>query len=309
MDSSLLDKIDSVTNGFVVTVVETKGHTYRKRGAKALFVVGEAAPVWGNLGSLCVDQEIVRQGKAALDEGKPRLIEIDTSESDDVDFGYGTYCGGVMQLLLEPILDAHKKVYQGLRASLKNDQPVVLLHNLVSGDLEVAGVGPSTSDNPTDTEPRQGVFAEAIHPPRRLFIFGATPLTRRLALLLADMEFDINVVDWRPTHLEGLMDLEWVSLHPEEYSFGADSYVLVQSHDFRRDKDVLKAALSAGCAFVGMLSSSSRRDKMYEDLRAEGVPGNSIDRISSPVGMNIGGKSDAEIAVSIAAELVAFRNK
>jgi xanthine dehydrogenase accessory factor len=309
MDFSLLDKIDTVVNGFVVTVVETKGHTYRKRGAKALFVAGEAAPAWGNLGSLCVDQEIVRQGEAAHDEGKPRMIEIDTSESDDVDFGYGTYCGGVMQLLLEPILDAHKEVYRGLRASLKNDHPVVLRHNLVTGDLEVAGVGPSTNDNLANTEPRPGMFAETIHPPRHLYIFGATPLTRRLAQLLAEMEFDIHVVDWRPTHLEGLMDLKWVSLHPEEYPFDADSYVLVQSHDFRRDKEALKAALSAGCAYVGMLSSSSRRDKMYEELRAEGVPGNSIDRISSPVGINIGGKSDAEIAVSIAAELVAFRNK
>ncbi len=98
MNFSLLDKIESTDNGFLATVLGTEGHTYKKRGARALFAPDHTAPVWGNLGSLCVDQELVRAGGEALAEEKPRMLEIDTSKARDIDFGYGTYCGGQMNI-------------------------------------------------------------------------------------------------------------------------------------------------------------------------------------------------------------------
>lgn len=304
MDFTLLDKIDAVTDGIVVTVLETTGHTYSKKGAKALFAAGESAPAWGNLGSLCVDQEIIRQGQEAIAEGKPRLLEIDTTEADDINFGYGTYCGGMMRLLLEPLLESHRVTYRKLRERLAANKTAALFHDLDSGTLSLEVDG-----HPDAT--RERVFAETIQPPCPLCVFGATPLTRRLVQLLEGMEFNIHVIDWRQAHLDGLMNLECASLHLhlEYYDFSTESFVLVQSHDFRRDKEILKAAFSAGAAWIGMLSSRSRRNKMYEELRAEGVSNELIKRVSSPVGIDIGGKTDGEIAVSIAAELVATRNR
>jgi xanthine dehydrogenase accessory factor len=300
MNFSLLDRIDVVEDGILVTVLHTEGHTYQKKGAKALFAAGKPNPVWGNLGSLCVDQELLRQGIEARTGGRPRQIEIDTRDPADVDFGYGTYCGGLMRILVEPVFDEHKRVYRELRSRLESRRRAYLVHDLGTGDIAVRD---------TEAEPRDGVFVEGFEPLQPLFVFGATPLTQRLLRCVADMEYDFHVIDWRQDYLDTFRNLDGVTVHLDEYPFDENSFVLIQSHDFRRDKAVVKDALTRECSFVGLLSSRSRRDTMYRELRDEGVSREALERISSPVGLDIGGRSDPEIAIAIAAELVAFTNR
>jgi xanthine dehydrogenase accessory factor len=300
MNFSLLDKIDAIGDGILTTILQTEGHTYKKRGARALFARGEHAPVWGNLGSVCVDQELVRQGGEAMAEGKPRTVRIDTREVEDADFGYGTFCGGVMDILIEPLAGAHKDVYRELRRRLESGSPSWLVHDLDTGELRLA-----------DAEPAPGprVFAELIPALVPLYLFGATPLAHRLAAALDDMEFRLHVLDWRKDYLDGFSGVDGVSLHLDELPFGADALVLIMSHHYHRDKAVLAQALSRDCAFVGMLSSRTRRDQMYADLRKEGVTEADLARVVSPLGLDIGGRSDAEIAVAIAAQLVQWRHR
>jgi xanthine dehydrogenase accessory factor len=299
MNFSLLDKIETTDNGILATVLGTEGHTYKKRGARALFAPDRPGPVWGNLGSLCVDQELVRAGHQALADEKPRLLEIDTSKARDIDFGYGTYCGGRMDILIEPLLIKHKAVYSVLRERLRSRTPCYLAHDIDSGDLALSDTAP---------EPAGRVFVEEILPLRVLCIFGATPLTRRVIHHLEGMDFEVHVVDWRPAHIDGLIGHGAVTCHRDDYTVDGSQFVLVQSHDFRRDKQIITEALKAGCGYIGMLSSKTRRDQMYKELREEGLAQVDIDRISSPVGLNIGGRTDAEIAISIVAELVTFSN-
>lgn len=301
MNFSLLDKIEAADRCILATVLETEGHTYKKKGAKALFVLGQPAPIWGNLGSLCVDQELIRQGGEAVADGKPRRVEIDTSEVEDADFGYGTYCGGVMRILVEPVTEAHKLVYRGLREHLALRKHAFLVHDLSTGHIQLAESEP---------QPNEGVLVEAIGPLRPLYVFGATPLTRRLLQFLDDMAFELHVVDWRADYLDGFRDIDGVSLHLDDTpTIGPDALVLIQSHHFHRDKKILKYALAQKCAFVGMLSSRSRRDEMYKELREDGVSDNDLARVSSPIGIDIGARTDPEIAVAVAAELVRFVNR
>jgi xanthine/CO dehydrogenase XdhC/CoxF family maturation factor len=303
MNFSLLDKIDAIRGGILTTILRTEGHTYKKQGARALFAPGAPrghAPVWGNLGSVCVDQELVRQGGEATADGKPRTVRIDTSEVEDADFGYGTFCGGVMEVLIEPITDAHKTVYQELRRRLESGLHSWLVHDLDTGELSVEDSEPTTDDR---------TFAEEIPPLVPLCMFGATPLAHRLVELLDDMDYRLRVIDWRQDYLDGFAGIDGVTSHLDEMTFEKDTIVLIMSHHYHRDKAVLEEALSRHCAFVGMLSSKTRRDQMYEDLRQDGVAAADLKRVCSPVGLDIGGRSDAEIAVAIAAQLVRWRNR
>ncbi len=75
------------------------------------------------------------------------------------------------------------------------------------------------------------------------------------------------------------------------------------------DKKALAAALRCGCAYVGMLSSKKRRDKIFEELAEEGIPAQAIARVRSPVGIDVKGRSDPEIAVGIVAEIMEFKNR
>jgi xanthine dehydrogenase accessory factor len=300
MNFSLLDKIESVRTGTLATILRTEGHTYKKQGARALFAAGGHTPLWGNLGSVCVDQELIRQGGEALAEGKPRTVRIDTSEVEDADFGYGTYCGGVMELLIEPLTDERKEVFRELRARMETGQQSWLVRILDTGELSVAAREPAPDDR---------AFVESIPPLTPLHMFGATPLVRRLVAALDDMDYRLHVLDWRQDYLDGFAGLDGVSTHLDELPFDGGSWVLIMSHHFNRDKAVLEAALARGCAFVGMLSSRTRRDRMFEELRQGGVANADVEGVSSPIGLDIGGRSDAEIAVAIAAQLVQWRHR
>jgi xanthine dehydrogenase accessory factor len=295
MNFSLLDKIETVHDGILATILHTEGHTYKKSGAHALFAAGTPAPVWGNLGSACVDQELVRQGGEALAAGVPRIIRIDTSESEDADFGYGTYCGGVIEILVEPLFDRHKAVYRDVRGRLASRAPVWLTHDLATGELNIHAGEPA---------PSEGLHVEEVPPLRPVFIFGATPLAKCLLRTFKDMEFDLHVIDWRSDYLDGFAGIAGVTTHTGEAPLADDAFVLIVSHHYHRDRAMLARALSKNCAFVGMLSSRVRRDRMFEELRKEGVAEDDLSRVVSPIGIDIGAKSDAEIAIAVAAQLV-----
>jgi xanthine dehydrogenase accessory factor len=247
-----------------------------------------------------VDQELARQGDMALAEGKARTVRIDTTGEEDADLGYGTFCGGVMELLIEPLTGERKRVFRELRRRLEAGARSWLVHDLDTGRSSVAGEAPESNDR---------LFVQPVPPLTPLYIFGATPLARRLVAALDDMDYRIHVLDWREDYLDGFAGLDGVSTHLDVMPFGGDAWVLIVSHDYNRDKAVLEAALARGCPCVGMLSSRPRRNRMFEELRGAGVAEADLDRVASPVGLDIGGRSDPEIAVAIAAQLVQWRHR
>jgi xanthine dehydrogenase accessory factor len=299
MNFSLLDKILESDQSILATILRTEGHTYKKAGEKALFALDDPYPLWGNLGSLCVDQDIIREGRQAHDAGKPRLITIDTSTVEDVHFGYGTYCGGVMEILLEPLFEAHKTVYKDLRAVREANRPAYVVHNVRNGTISLCDVRPGEGPD---------LFIESVHASQELFVFGATPLALRVIAQLEDTDFARHIIDWRTAYLNRFEALPHVRVHMDEYPFDERSFVLIVSHSYDRDKAVLREALSKRCTYVGLLSSETRRNAMYDELANEGVSRDDLMRVRSPVGIGIRSRSDHEIAVSIVAELIEFKN-
>lgn len=295
MNFALLDNIDALDGGFLATIVTTSGHTYQKAGARALFRSGQPFPHFGNLGALCADRELADQGARALVDGLPRIVRIDTTSPEDARIGYGTSCGGMMEVLIEPIISAQRDVYRELRRHLEGTSPVFLVHNTKTGALSVATDQPASADD---------IYVERIAPPRRVHLFGATPLAAALCAALAGTRFDVHVTDWRSSYLEQLTEVPASRRHLGELSVAPQSYVVILSHSFERDRAALRHALDCGCRFVGMLSSTPRRDQMFEELAAAGVDPGQLKRVASPVGIGARGQTDAEIAIAIAAQLL-----
>ncbi|MFQ6103876.1 MAG: XdhC family protein [Candidatus Glassbacteria bacterium] len=305
MNLTLLKKIEGARRGILATIIKTEGHTYKKKGEKALYEVDDPLPVCGNIGAGCVDQEILTRGKEAFARRKPVIVRIDTSDPSDIVFGYGTFCGGVIEVLLEPVFREQKKIYRELMDYLEKTEdiprkePVYLIHDPKTGAIRLSRESP---------RPFEGIFIEEIHPPENLYIFGATPLAQQVIKCLDEMDFRIHLVDWRASYLAKFENVDHIRLHEEFVGFDESSMVLVLSHHFERDRDVLKRALIKGCTYVGLLSSETRRDRIFEELKKEGISESMLERVSSPVGLDINSKSDAEIAVSIVAQLVRFKN-
>lgn len=299
MNFTLLEKIEKTPSAVLATILTTSGHTYKKRGDKALFALGDAFPAYGNFGSQCVDRDLVKWSAEAWTAGRPRQVHVNTADAADVDFGYGTYCGGELDILLEPVLDHHRSVYRKLRERLEKKDRCFLVHDLGTGALKISD---------SETEERDDVLVEPVAPPFDVFLFGATPLARKILTYLEDTDFLPHVIDWREAYLNKFQGLCATTLYEKDLPFDETSLVLVLSHSYTMDRKALLAALERGCAYVGLLSSTTRRDKIFEDLADEGVPAMDIRSIRSPVGIDIAARSDAEIAVGIVAELIGLKN-
>jgi xanthine dehydrogenase accessory factor len=295
MNFSLLDSILASRHGVLATVIAAHGHTYKGVGHQALYEPDEIEAVHGNLGALCADQAIIARSAEARKLQKPIVMTIDASAPTDGLTGTGSGCGGAIEVLLEPVDGTHKAVYARLIPHLEDGPPVWLVHELESGELRI-------EQNPKERANAQ--YVEKIDALTPLVLFGATPLARRMIAVAADMSFAMHLVDGRPAFLERFRHVPRLSCHDTSFTPPPTAYVVIMSHSYERDLAALRSALVAGCRYIGLLSSRGRRDRIFEALAGEGFTAAQRARVCSPVGLEIGAKTDPEIAISILGEII-----
>jgi xanthine dehydrogenase accessory factor len=148
-------------------------------------------------------------------------------------------------------------------------------------------------------------------PPPRLVAVGAVHISQALAPMARLAGFDVTVIDPRTAFAtpERFPDVALTAEWPEEALARAplDAYTALAAltHDPKIDDVPLRAALQAGCFYVGALGSRKTHAKRIERLMATGVPAAALERVQAPIGIDIGAQSPAEIAVAILAEVIA----
>lgn len=162
----------------------------------------------------------------------------------------------------------------------------------------------------------QTFFLNAHLPPPRLVAIGAVHISQALAPMANLAGFDIEIIDPRTAfatqaRFPGVpLFAEWPEDVLKSRPFDAYTGVAALTHDPKIDDFALKSALQTGCFYVGALGSRKTHAKRVERLTAMGVTTEEIGRIHSPIGMNIGAASPAEIAVAVLAEIIAaFRSR
>ncbi len=283
----------------VATVLATEGHTYKKEGARAVYTENSTFPVMGNLGTGCYDAEIRRVREEVLETGTPETLEMNTDDVMDVHFGSGTGCGGRIEVLVEPVLSEQKQTYRAILEELENQRTVRVGHNRRTGELRILDEDPGDAPD---------LYVEEISPPTALFLFGATPLARRIIHVLQGMNYAFHVVDWRKVFRTQFPSDDVVHIResfPDELP--DRNAVLLLSHQYEREKEKLRKLSEMNTGYVGMLSSTDRRDRIMKELIEEGVDEEFLRDVHSPAGVDIQPETDPEIAVSIAAELVEHR--
>jgi xanthine dehydrogenase accessory factor len=157
-------------------------------------------------------------------------------------------------------------------------------------------------------------YIEPILPEARLVVFGAGHITRALAPLMQKAGFQVSVVDDSAELLQkeafpGVDDLIMDDMErvARDLPPGPDTYVVLLTRGFSRDKAVLRGLLGKGYPYVGMIGSLRKIVSMLEELRSEGQPDEAFSRLCAPIGLDIGAETPEEIALSIAAEIVAVK--
>ena len=170
---------------------------------------------------------------------------------------------------------------------------------------------------PTGLRDIQGaeVFVETFEPLPQLFVVGAVHVAIHLVHFARRLGFRTVVVDARSAfataerfpHADELV-VEWPAEYLARATLHANTFCVFLTHDEKLDNPALRVALEAGVRYVGALGSRRTHAKRVAALAEDGVPPESIERIRAPIGLDLGGRKPEEIALAIAAELVAARS-
>ncbi len=314
----IVELIDGGRSLAVATVLSVQGSTPQQPGAKA--AIDAAGHIWGTVGGGPVEAEAQRAAVEACRSQSPRVLAIHL-DSDDA-AAAGSICGGSMRILVDPSVARHRSCYAAaadaierrrrgvLRTTIgKGDPPQVTVEWLPQEAGEVAaGTGAESS-----TE----IFVEPIIPRPLLLIAGGGHVGQALAVQAVQIGFDVTVLDDRPEFADAALFPPGVEVHcgsvPEEigrHPLDDDTYVVLVTRGHRHDAEALAACIHRRPAYIGMIGSRRkvaliRRSFLEGGLATE----EEFNRVFAPIGVSIGAVTVPEIAVSIAAQLIAVRRK
>jgi len=295
--------------GWLFTVAVTWGSSPRPAGS--LLLVDADGRETGSVSGGCVEADLVRRVAAGeFDAGPlPRLIRYGVDQQDALRFGIP--CGGRLDLLVERIEDLapwrllHERV--AARGSLRRRLC------LVTGEASLHSL-PVDTPEPTVFQ-FDGETAERTFGPRlKLLIIGAVHITRHLVPIAYALGYRVIICDPRRERWADLADLgaEMDGRMPDDcirdLADDPRSAVVALTHDPKLDDMALMEALTSRAFYVGALGARRTQAARKERLLTLGLTPQQVARLHGPVGLPLGGRTPAEIAVSIAAELVAARN-
>ncbi len=159
----------------------------------------------------------------------------------------------------------------------------------------------------------QKIFLNVYVPPPRLIIVGAVHIAQSLAPMATMLEFDVTVVDPRGAwataqRFPGVNVIQdWADEAFQAMGLDVSTAVVTLTHDPKLDDPALEAALKSDVFYVGALGSRRTHAKRKERLAEAGITDEQFARIHGPIGLNIGARSPAEIAVSILGKIIEVR--
>lgn len=268
----------------VASVVAVRGSAPRPVGA-AMAVSGSGEVV-GSVSGGCVEGAVYELALQVLATGQPVLESF--GYSDDSAFAVGLTCGGELDVLVQP---SSPVLLEALRLA-REGRPVTLRHALPGG----------------------GEFVEHWEPPPRLLVFGAIDYAAAVAEIGRFLGYRVTVCDARPIFATPArfpaaheVVVDWPHRYLVSTYTDSRTAVCVLTHDPKFDVPVLVEALRRPLAFVGALGSRRTHASRLSRLRSAGLSPLELSRLRSPIGLDLGGRTPEETAVSIAAELVAVR--
>ncbi len=306
------DLIRGGAPGAMATVARVRGSTPVPAGTKML--VGGEARLIGSVGGGCVEAEVIAAALEAQRRREPALLTHHLNA--DLAGDLGLSCGGTVDIFVEPlvadpgyvhVLEAAATAESGLvrtatewsRPPLKTFQPL----------------GPSPSPKVAATLTRDGRFMEErLTQAPRVFVFGAGHVGTAIGRAAAAAGFRVIVIDDRAEYADPSRFADGVGVLAAEvddalarYPLTAADAVVIATRGHRNDALILERVATSPAGYVGLLGSRRKKIVVTKGLKVAGVPANSLQRVRVPVGLAIGAVTPEEIAVSVVAELIAWR--
>lgn len=310
----------------LATVTRTWGSAPRPEGSQ--MAIRDDGAFSGSVSGGCVEGAVIGEAENALRDGKPRNLKFGISNEDA--WAVGLACGGTIEIHVAPLLaQPQQSVLAELKQARDAQQAVVLATDLASGESVLRYPGKAGSDALADAARIQARrdqsaavdiggrnwFLTVFNPPLDLAIIGAVHIAQPLARMAALADYAVRVIDPRSAFATGerfpgvSLSLDWPDEALAAKPPGPRSAVVALTHDPKLDDPGLSAALKSDAFYIGALGSRTTHAKRLERLKAKGFSDTELARIRGPIGLDIGARSPAEIAVAVLAQMTAELRK
>jgi xanthine dehydrogenase accessory factor len=303
----------------LATVVETWGSAPRPVGSQ-LAISGDGE-IMGSVSGGCVEGAVVVEAMEALEDGRCRILEFGVS--DDEAFAVGLACGGRIRVMVEPVGPENgagsggqgidPRLLEDLVAARAARRAVAVVTDTESWHREIVDyeTDPARFDaNRSGFDAANPARFIAIHnPPLRLAVVGAVHIAQPLLVMAGAAGYDVTLIDPREAFASedrfpgGRLVHDWPDAALGAHGLDLRTAVVTLTHDPKLDDPALCAALGSPVFYIGALGSSRTHAKRVARLREAGFSEAQIARIDAPIGLDIGSKSPAEIAIAILAQM------
>jgi xanthine dehydrogenase accessory factor len=315
-------------------VTSVWGSAPRPEGASMLAAAD--GRIAGSVSGGCVESATALEIQAAIERGTPKMVTFGVS--DERAWEVGLACGGTIKVFVEPgvrpeVVDAVRGsggevvavvvAGPGLGQSARISEsgtvdgklPAELSLEALGGAAETALARGACASEEFETKAGVStVFFEVFPRQPRLILFGAGQVAVALVPLARALGYRTIVADGRKTFLDrerfpaaDELILAWPEEAFERIGLDSSCYVCLLSHDPKFDEPALRIALRSPARYVGAIGSRKTQAARRERLRDIGLTEEQIARLHGPIGLDLGGRQPAEIALAILAEMTSVR--
>ncbi|MBN1188471.1 MAG: XdhC family protein [Dehalococcoidales bacterium] len=325
------------------TIVNLEGSSPRHIGTKML--VDARGKFYGSIGGGPLEALVIKESRSLLLNGESRFLDFNLSGQNTN--ATGMICGGDARVFLnyfssdsatldfftsfQDLIREGKSFYFLTHIKESSGRLDILGHYILTPDGQITGTSPSSLQdiqkleievhdmNSTEvlSSGNTKIVVDCIRKLKSLYCFGAGHVALPTAHIASMVGFKVYVLDDRKEFAN-------VDRFPDAYSvrviddfnrafegleIDGDSFIIILTRGHQYDREVLEQALKTRAYYIGMISSRKKRDVIYRTLMDTGVKKEELDRVYSPIGLDIKAETPNEIAVSIVSELISIRGK
>lgn len=270
----------------LAVVRETEGSVPRGKGAAML--IGSSGILKGSIGGGALEAAVLKAAQDCLAEKRSASLMFSLGTGGQIPTGM--ICGGTAAVWLQYIRFGDRTWQE------QCDQAILLLKDGCSAQL---GFDP---------------FSLPLDPPERALLFGGGHIAKALTPILASVDFRVAVMDDRPEfatnerfpHAAQVVCGDFGHLE-RFFTFRDNDYAVLVTSGHQHDFEVEEQLLRRNLAYVGVIGSRKKTAAVNAKLKAAGIPEEKLAQVHTPIGLDIGAVTPEEIAVSIAAEMIAVR--
>jgi xanthine dehydrogenase accessory factor len=334
----ILLKISQFASGekaILATVVDVVGSGYRRPGARML--IDENGFSIGTVSGGCLEADVLERAKKVLETGEPTVITYDTTQDENSVFGLSMGCRGIVRVLLEKV-SGENRLFDFLNSALTERKSFTMATVISSNDeklnvgarmflndsiITVNAATPHISKElfarlrlfPAGSRPKLEtwnfgeVFFEIINPPLNLLLFGAGYDALPLIKFAKELGWRVTTIDHRTAYnnVERIPEADEIIVSSSEdlsenLFYDENSVGVVMTHNYERDRNILRRLMHSKCLYVGALGPKKRTENLLEEI-GETFSVEQLGRLHAPIGLDIGADTPEEIALAVVAEI------